>query len=52
MKKRDVVCVKCVAEETAEHLGEKYGIWTEEILLAAAKETFIELNCLKGIHNA
>jgi hypothetical protein len=52
MKKRERVCIKCMAEDVAAGLGEEYGIWAEEILLAAAKETFIEINCPKGIHNA
>lgn len=52
LKKRERVCIKCLAEEVTEGLGEEYGIWAEEILSAAAKETYIEVNCPKGIHNA
>ena len=52
MKKRDQICIKCLADEVAEGLGGEYGLWADEILIAASKETSIEVYCGKGKHNA
>jgi hypothetical protein len=50
MNRRKTVCIKCLAEEVARDFGEQYGIWCEDILLVAAKESRIEVICPRGIH--
>lgn len=51
MRKRERVCIMCLTEEVAQGLGGEYGDWAESVLRAAAKETFIEVTCPKGVHN-
>ena len=43
MRRRETVNIKEIAAQVAEKLGDQYGVWAEEVMLAAVEKTRIQV---------